>query len=96
LESRIFMTRRGSRRLLDSNASRTGFRRTVEDVALVLDVVAENIKGRPARYVDAMTQRRTVRIGVAENFRSDDEVSEVFRKAVEVICGLARRASLPR
>src|SRR5208282_5071295 len=30
----------------------------------------------------------TIRIGVAENFRSDPEVSESFRKAVEVICGL--------
>jgi aspartyl-tRNA(Asn)/glutamyl-tRNA(Gln) amidotransferase subunit A len=65
--------------------------RTVEDVALVLDVVAENVESKPARYLDAMTQSRTIRIGVAQNFRSDHEVSESFRKAVEVICGLGYR-----
>jgi aspartyl-tRNA(Asn)/glutamyl-tRNA(Gln) amidotransferase subunit A len=65
--------------------------RTVEDVALVLDVVAENVESRPARYIDAMTQSRTIRIGVAETFRSDHQVSESFRKAVDVICGLGYR-----
>jgi len=62
--------------------------RTVEDVALVLDVVAENVESSSARYVDAMTQSRTIRIGIAENLRSDPEVSERFRKAVEAIGGL--------
>jgi aspartyl-tRNA(Asn)/glutamyl-tRNA(Gln) amidotransferase subunit A len=38
-----------------------------------------------------MTQSRTIRIGVAETFRSDHQVSESFRKAVDVICGLGYR-----
>jgi aspartyl-tRNA(Asn)/glutamyl-tRNA(Gln) amidotransferase subunit A len=62
--------------------------RAVEDVALMLDVLATNHECRPARYFDAMTQSRRTRIGVANNFRSDQEVCNAFRKAVELISGL--------
>jgi aspartyl-tRNA(Asn)/glutamyl-tRNA(Gln) amidotransferase subunit A len=62
--------------------------RAVEDVALMLDVLATNHACRPARYFDAMAQSRRTRIGVASNFRSDQEVCEAFRKAVELISSL--------
>jgi aspartyl-tRNA(Asn)/glutamyl-tRNA(Gln) amidotransferase subunit A len=62
--------------------------RAVEDIAVMLDVLATNHECRPARYVDAMTESRRMRIGVANNFRCDQEVGEAFGKAVELISGL--------
>jgi aspartyl-tRNA(Asn)/glutamyl-tRNA(Gln) amidotransferase subunit A len=62
--------------------------RAVEDIAVMLDVLATNHECRPARYFEAMTESRRVRIGVANNFRCDQEVGEAFGKAVELISGL--------
>jgi aspartyl-tRNA(Asn)/glutamyl-tRNA(Gln) amidotransferase subunit A len=62
--------------------------RAVEDIAVMLDVLTTNHEHRPARYVEAITQHRRIRIGVANNFRCDQEVGEAFGKAVELITGL--------
>ena len=62
--------------------------RSVEDIALMLDVLATNHEGRSAHYFDSTTQSRRMRIGVANNFRSDQEVREAFDKAVELISAL--------
>jgi aspartyl-tRNA(Asn)/glutamyl-tRNA(Gln) amidotransferase subunit A len=53
--------------------------RTVEDIALMLDVLAENHEFRPAHYFDAIAQPTSVRVGVADNFRSDHDVSADYR-----------------
>ncbi len=62
--------------------------RTVDDVARMLDVLATNNDDRSSHYFDSTTQSRRMRIGVANNFRSDQEVREAFDKAVELISGL--------
>ena len=48
-------------------------------------MVAENVENRPARYVDAIRENRTVRIGVAENVRLQREVSATFTRAIDTI-----------
>lgn len=62
--------------------------RAVEDIAVMLDVLATNHECRPGCYFEAMRESRRVRIGVANNFRCDQEVGEAFGKAVELIPGL--------
>ena len=57
--------------------------RSVEDAALVLDVLAEREHGA-TEYVDALGKDRKVRIGVADNFKGGRGVSEAFAAAVEV------------
>ena len=59
--------------------------RSVQDTALVLDVLAEG-GARPAmKYFDGLTKVKTVRVGVADNFKGDREVSLAFEKAVKII-----------
>lgn len=65
----------------------------VEDVALVLDVLAENVESKPARYIDAMRESRTIRLGVARNAQIEREVSEAFTTAIESICRLGFSAT---
>src|SRR5580692_13159001 len=48
--------------------------RTVEDAALVLDALTERHENVAADYRDGLAKDRNVRIGVADNFRSDPEV----------------------
>jgi aspartyl-tRNA(Asn)/glutamyl-tRNA(Gln) amidotransferase subunit A len=62
--------------------------RSVEDTALVLDVLAERGERVPNTYFDGLAQAKRVRVGVADNFRGDREVSRAFEKAVETIHGL--------
>jgi aspartyl-tRNA(Asn)/glutamyl-tRNA(Gln) amidotransferase subunit A len=62
--------------------------RTVKDTAVVLDVVAEKDNPIVARYYDGLVGGREIRVGVANNFRANPEVSHAFEKAVEVIHGL--------
>ena len=73
--------------------------RKVEDIALVLQVLAEqNDETRMNNFVEGLAQNRKVRMGVAENFHADREVSEAFEKAVEIIRGLHHplsRAAVP-
>jgi len=62
--------------------------RSVEDTALVLDVLAERGERVPHTFFDGLAQAKRVRVGVADNFRGDREVSRAFEKAVETIHGL--------
>lgn len=59
--------------------------RAVEDTALVLDVLAEKSERTPIQYGDELAKLRQVRVGVANNFRADREVSGAFETAVEII-----------
>src|ERR1700730_9266829 len=59
--------------------------RTVEDTALVLDVLAERHERVAADYFDGLAKDRKVSIGVADNFRVDPEVLGTFERAVEKI-----------
>jgi aspartyl-tRNA(Asn)/glutamyl-tRNA(Gln) amidotransferase subunit A len=63
--------------------------RCVEDTTLLLDVLAEQ-KGEAnaANFFDRLAKDKILRIGVANNFRADQEVRAAFEKAVETIRGL--------
>ncbi len=63
--------------------------RSVEDTALILDVLADQ-KGEAnaADFFDRLAKDKRLRIGVANNFRADQEVRAAFEKAVETIRGL--------
>jgi aspartyl-tRNA(Asn)/glutamyl-tRNA(Gln) amidotransferase subunit A len=60
--------------------------RSVEDTALVLDVLAER-RGQTdaAPFRAALTRERPLRIGIADNFRADTEVTDAFDAAVVAI-----------
>jgi aspartyl-tRNA(Asn)/glutamyl-tRNA(Gln) amidotransferase subunit A len=62
--------------------------RTVEDTALVLDVLAGKRESTVNQYFGTLTSNRELRIGVGNNFEADREVSETFERAVEIIRGL--------
>jgi aspartyl-tRNA(Asn)/glutamyl-tRNA(Gln) amidotransferase subunit A len=62
--------------------------RTVEDAALMLDVLAERRENAATEYFDGLAKDRKVRVGVSDNSRVDREVSEAFETAVEIIRGL--------
>ena len=60
--------------------------RSVQDTAAVLDVLAERNKDTSkASFVDALARKKKLRIGVANNFKADQEVKAAFEKAVETI-----------
>jgi aspartyl-tRNA(Asn)/glutamyl-tRNA(Gln) amidotransferase subunit A len=64
--------------------------RSVEDIALVLDVLAErNGQTQTVGFFGGLATARTLRIGVVNNFHADQEVSEAFGKAVETIRSLS-------
>jgi aspartyl-tRNA(Asn)/glutamyl-tRNA(Gln) amidotransferase subunit A len=61
--------------------------RSVEDIAFVLDTLAEQeIDG--LGFLAGSSEGRNIKIGVANNFKADQEVSMVFEKAVETIHSL--------
>ena len=62
--------------------------RTVEDTALVLDVLAERSVHTATQYVDGLAKDKQVRIGVGNNFEADPEVSEAFERTIETVRGL--------
>ena len=62
--------------------------RTAADTAMVLEVLAENGVFKSSRYSDVIGQGTETRVGVANNFHSDREVSEAFVQAVELLRGL--------
>jgi aspartyl-tRNA(Asn)/glutamyl-tRNA(Gln) amidotransferase subunit A len=63
--------------------------RSVQDTAIVLDVIAErNEQTKVANFFGGLAKGRKLRIGVANNFRADQEVAAAFEKAVETIRGL--------
>ena len=61
--------------------------RSVEDAALVLDVLAEKSGREAAGYFGGLAKAKKVRLAVADNFKADPEVSRAFEKALEVIRG---------
>jgi aspartyl-tRNA(Asn)/glutamyl-tRNA(Gln) amidotransferase subunit A len=63
--------------------------RSVEDTALMLDVLAEQ-KGQAnaAHFFGGLARDKKFLIGVANNFRADQEVWAAFEKAIETIRGL--------
>ena len=60
--------------------------RSVEDTAIILDVLAEQ-KGQAnaADFFDRLAIDKKLRIGLANNFRADQEVRAAFEKAIETI-----------
>jgi aspartyl-tRNA(Asn)/glutamyl-tRNA(Gln) amidotransferase subunit A len=63
--------------------------RSVKDTAIVLDVLAEKKRHRQTAYaLREHSRRRKLRIGVADNFQADREVSATFERAVEIISKL--------
>ncbi len=68
--------------------------RSVEDIALLLDILAErNEQTKKVAFISELAKNRKLRIGVANNFRADNEVSETFEKAVETIRNLGHHMS---
>jgi aspartyl-tRNA(Asn)/glutamyl-tRNA(Gln) amidotransferase subunit A len=62
--------------------------RSVEDTAFLLDVLAERGKDiKPASFLDGLADKAELRIGIADNFKADQEVVTAFDRAVETIRG---------
>jgi aspartyl-tRNA(Asn)/glutamyl-tRNA(Gln) amidotransferase subunit A len=62
--------------------------RSVQDTAIVLDVLAERNKHiNIASYFSALRRNRKLRVGVANNFKAEQEVKTAFEKAIETIRG---------
>ena len=60
--------------------------RSIQDTALVLDVVAERTgPATTQNYFDRLTSDARLRVGVGENFSAAPEVMAVFEAAVEVV-----------
>ena len=68
--------------------------RSVEDTALILDLLADQ-KGQvnAADFFGGLARDKKLRIGVANNFRADQEVCAAFEKALETIRGLGYTTS---
>ena len=63
--------------------------RSVQDTAIMLDALAEGNKhAKTKSFVRALGRKRKLRIGVANNFKADEEVRAIFEKAVETIRSL--------
>jgi aspartyl-tRNA(Asn)/glutamyl-tRNA(Gln) amidotransferase subunit A len=62
--------------------------RSVQDTAIVLDELAERNKHiNIASYFSALRRNRKLRVGVANNFKAEQEVKTAFEKAIETIRG---------
>jgi aspartyl-tRNA(Asn)/glutamyl-tRNA(Gln) amidotransferase subunit A len=62
--------------------------RSVEDTAFILDVLAERGKNiKTANFLDGLANKTELRIGVADNFKADQEVLAGFNSAIETIRG---------
>jgi len=58
--------------------------RTVEDAAIVLNVLAEpNAMAHVRDYRGELSKERRLRIGIADNFKADKEITRAFTTAVE-------------
>lgn len=63
--------------------------RSAADTALVLNVLAEpSEKRHPLDFHAAALQENTLRVGVADNFKADQEIADAFNGAVEAVRGL--------
>jgi aspartyl-tRNA(Asn)/glutamyl-tRNA(Gln) amidotransferase subunit A len=72
--------------------------RTVKDAALMLDVLATRSERATESYSAGLAKDRKMRIGVADNFRAEEEVMNAFERAVDKIRGLGfsmTRARVP-
>jgi aspartyl-tRNA(Asn)/glutamyl-tRNA(Gln) amidotransferase subunit A len=68
--------------------------RDVEDTALVLDVLAtQNGHLKNIDFFGELSKKKKLRIGVANNFKAEKEVSDAFEKAVETIRGFGHPMS---
>ena len=67
--------------------------RSVEDTALVLEVLAEYDDDSARRWHDALARDRPLRVGVARNITADEDVSNAFDKAGATIRTLGHRVS---
>jgi aspartyl-tRNA(Asn)/glutamyl-tRNA(Gln) amidotransferase subunit A len=61
---------------------------SVEDTALVLDVLAERSEHTATQYSAELVKDKKLRLGVGNNFGADREVSGAFERAVETVRGL--------
>jgi aspartyl-tRNA(Asn)/glutamyl-tRNA(Gln) amidotransferase subunit A len=62
--------------------------RSVEDTAVVLDVLAERRAENCSSYLESMMSDADLRVGVASNYQADREISKSFETAVELIRSL--------
>jgi aspartyl-tRNA(Asn)/glutamyl-tRNA(Gln) amidotransferase subunit A len=62
--------------------------RSVEDTAVVLDVLAERRAENCSSYLESMLSDADLRVGVASNYQADREISKSFETAVELIRSL--------
>lgn len=62
--------------------------RSVEDTAVVLDVLAERCPENSSSYLESIMTDFDLRVGVANNYQADRETSKSFEKAVELIRSL--------
>jgi aspartyl-tRNA(Asn)/glutamyl-tRNA(Gln) amidotransferase subunit A len=68
--------------------------RSVEDTALMLDVLAERkVQTDTDSFFDGLAKGTKLRIGVANNFKADQEVLKIFEKAIEMIRSLGHPIS---
>jgi len=68
--------------------------RSVQDTALVLEVLAERSSDSPAPvWRETLAGGKQLRIGVAKNFTADEEVSNAFDNAVATIRSLGHSVS---
>lgn len=59
--------------------------RSVLDTAAVLDVIASRNDARSSTWVATLAEERPLRIAIADNYKTDQEVSEVFDQAVQTV-----------
>src|SRR5438445_3279254 len=62
--------------------------RTVEDTALLRDVLAERNENTATQYFDGLAKDKKVRIGVGNNFEAERGVSDAFERAIKTVRGL--------
>jgi aspartyl-tRNA(Asn)/glutamyl-tRNA(Gln) amidotransferase subunit A len=68
--------------------------RSIEDTALILDVLVEQRgQAKASDFFGGLAKDKKLRIGVANNFRADQEVWAAFEKAIETIRGLGYTTS---
>src|SRR5256714_2050902 len=59
--------------------------RTVEDAALVLDVLAIPPERERSSYFDGLAKDRKLRVGIGDNFRAEEDVMNAFEQTVDRI-----------
>ena len=67
--------------------------RSVQDTALVLDVLAERDDSPKRSWHEVLAGRKPLRVGVARNVTADEELSKVFDNAVATIGTLGHTVS---